>query len=157
MRARVAAATLLVTVAWLAWAIGGGGYLPISSRPPANQPPPSPTPASGPVAAAPSANVRLARNIFEYAREPDSASLPIPAPATAVQLPTGATATTTPSVRLVGLVGSASGMSVALAIDGQVVVVAPGETDLGYRVLAIDRDVGVRISGPDGERVLPLP
>jgi hypothetical protein len=106
---------------------------------------------------APPATVRLTRNIFEYAREPDAGPLSARVPGSPLPLSTGATPTPTPSVRLVGLVGSASGKSVALAIDGQVVVVAPGEMELGYRVLAIDQDVGVRISGPDGEQLLPVP
>ena len=156
MRARVAAAMLLATVAWLAWAIDGGGYVPIPSRSPAAPPPAASTSVSDPAATAPQASVDLKRNIFEYARELDAGLLPR-APTTTPKLPAMTTPTPTPSVRLVGLVGTASGKSVALAIDGQVVVVAPGETALGYRVLAIDQDVGVRISGPDGERVLPLP
>jgi len=149
---------LLATVAWLAWAIDGGGYVPIPSRSPATPPPAASTSVSDPTATAPQASVRLKRNIFEYAREPEAGLLPMrAAAATTPKLPAATAPTPTPSVRLVGLVGSAGGRSVALVIDGQVVVVAPGEAALGYRVLAIDQDLGVRISGPDGEQVLPLP
>jgi hypothetical protein len=157
VRARVAAATLVAAVVWLAWAIGSGGGVPLAERPPAAGPRPSSTPVPTPSPTALPVLRPLARNIFEYAREPSPPLLPAATPATLQPHPAEAAPSPGLSVRLVGLVGSTSEMKVALAVDGQIVVLAPGEAQLGYRVLAIDEDTEVRVSGPDGELVLPLP
>jgi hypothetical protein len=98
----------------------------------------------------------LERNIFEYARE--AAILPEPVAPASEPEPPEASSTKEPSaVRLVGLVGSGKAMKVALAIDGQVAVLGPGEAELGYRIVSVDESAGIRILGPDGESVLPIP
>lgn len=63
----------------------------------------------------------------------------------------------TEPVRLVGLVHQRGTLKAALSVGGQVAVVAAGETYLGFRVVAIDADQGVRVEGPDGwAAVLPV-
>jgi hypothetical protein len=60
-------------------------------------------------------------------------------------------------VRLVGLVRQAGTLKAALSVGGQVAVVAAGESHLGFRVVTIDADRGVRVEGPDGfDAVLPV-
>ena len=60
-------------------------------------------------------------------------------------------------VRLVGLVRQAGTLKAALSVGGQVAVVAVGESHLGFRVVTIDADRGVRVEGPDGfDAVLPV-
>ncbi len=94
-----------------------------------------------------------ARNVFEYAdakppAAPPVASAPAPEPVTAPA------ASPSPAVRLVGLVRRHGQLKAALAITGDTVVLAPGESAAGYTVVSIDEDEGVRVRAPDGSTVL---
>jgi hypothetical protein len=55
-----------------------------------------------------------------------------------------------PAVRLVGLLRRKGELKAALAILGETVVLAPGESAAGYTVVSIDEEEGVRVQGPDG-------
>jgi hypothetical protein len=44
-----------------------------------------------------------------------------------------------------------------LSVAGTTVVVAPGESADGYRVLSVDEDAGVRLRSPSGEELLLRP
>jgi hypothetical protein len=56
-------------------------------------------------------------------------------------------------VRLVGLLRRGGRLRAALAIVGETVVLAPGESSGGYSVVSIDEDEGVTLRGPDGSTV----
>jgi len=109
-----------------------------------------PSPASP--AAAPAARSRPARNIFEYsnARPPAAEASPTtPTPELTPASPVSR-ATPEPPVRLVALLRRAGRLLAALSVRGEVAVVGPGDSVGGYRVVAIDEDSGVRLTGPDG-------
>ena len=97
------------------------------------------------------------RNVFEYS---DAVSRPaIPVASRAVITPTlPAVALPEPSpsplVRLVGLVRRGAQTKAALAIAGDTVVLAAGETAAGYTVVSIDEDEEVRVRTPDGGSVV---
>jgi hypothetical protein len=95
------------------------------------------------------------RDLFRFAdAERPSGLEEVPAPRA------GDPAATPPSAsgpRLVGLVSRAGRRVAALAADGEVLLVGPGETAAGVTVLAVDDD-GVRIRRADGsEETLALP
>jgi hypothetical protein len=106
-------------------------------------------PAAPPLAAQPPSAAAPAplRNVFEYADAPRPAapeSAPTAAPVTApVPSPS-------PAVRLVGLVRRNGQLKAALAVLGETVVLARGESAAGYTVLSIDEEDGVRVQAPDG-------
>jgi hypothetical protein len=94
------------------------------------------------------------RNVFEYGDPaPPTASAPV------LPLPVGPRPEATPPspVRLVGLVALGGGRTAALSIEGTVVLLAPGQSALGYTLLSLDADSGARIRAPDGvETVLAI-
>jgi hypothetical protein len=98
---------------------------------------------------------RLLRNPFEFGRPPEEAPRrAAPAPVSATPAPT---ATDPPPLRLIGVVHHAEGLRAALSAEGEVVVMAPGGTVLGHRVLSVDEDQGVRLRTPQGEEILLRP
>jgi hypothetical protein len=154
MKARVlvVAACAALAAAYLFREVGGSGA---SDRPPA---PPRTT------AVVPSAALPLAppsaplRNVFEYSDPPsgapsvpDGPALAAPSVATAPQDPSPEPS---PLVRLVGLVRRAGQVKAALAVAGDTVVLAAGESAAGFTVISIDEDEGVRLRGPDGAVVV---
>jgi hypothetical protein len=56
-------------------------------------------------------------------------------------------------VRLVGVLRRSGQVRAALAVLGEVVILAPGETASGYTLLAIDEDAGARLRLPSGAEV----
>jgi hypothetical protein len=56
----------------------------------------------------------------------------------------------------VGLVRGPGGLKAVLRLPGGTAVLAAGESDEGFTVLALDDD-GARVRGPHGERHLTLP
>lgn len=120
------------------------------------------TPRAEPVAetapqAAPGWGPLPTRNIFEYADAPGAFALPA-GEAPPVVEPDFAPILPPPvRVRLVGLVGSGSDLLAALALEGEVVLLGPGGQHAGYRVVAVDREAGVRLEGPEGSLLLEPP
>ena len=97
------------------------------------------------------------RNVFEYV---SAASRPAPpAPSTAVAPVSSAALAPPPAppLRLVGLLRRGAQVKAALAILGETVVLASGESAGGYTVMAIDEDEGVRVRTPDGSTIVLVP
>ena len=150
MRARV---LVLAVVAALAaaylWRDAGSG----ASDAPAAAPR-APVPPAHAVEA-PAVPTPPARNVFEYAdQRPPVAAAPsaVTPPLTVAPAPSPS-----PALRLVGLVRRGGQLKAALAILGETVVLAPGESAAGYTVISIDEEDGVRVRGPDGSAVQLAP
>lgn len=116
-------------------------------------PTPSPLPAREAAPTATPIDTAEIRDIFRYADEPavTRRSGPDVSPPTrgGIALPSRA--------RLVGLVRRGDHVFAALAIDGDVLLLGPGESGSGYTVLDM-REEGVHLRGPDGrEETLALP
>jgi len=99
------------------------------------------------------------RNVFEYV---SAASRPAaPARSVAAVAPIAAAPAASPPgpppLRLVGLLRRGAQVKAALAIMGETVVLASGESAGGYTVLAIDDDEGVRVRTPDGGTIVLVP
>ena len=128
------------------------------------EPPPSPVPEKrqrqrsaskeGPLPTLePGASVR--RNLFEYGEAPAAtatrpgtfvAPLPVSTPAVLADAPAV-------PLKLVGLVHQGAGLRAALAVHGEVVLVAPGQEVAGYKIVSIDEDAGVVLTAPDGRTI----
>lgn len=100
------------------------------------------------------------RNVFEYATgeaaPADPERLRPPAPIR-VEPPVVTPAPREAAVRLVGFVRRSGGLKAALALQGAVYVLGAGEGAEGYTLVAVDEDVGVRITAPDGSILTLLP
>jgi len=144
----IAALALVVAVR------GSGRGVADGARPGPDAPaPPGPAAARGEEPVDPAA----IRDVFRFADERGAhaqaarASALQPAHAAAIA------ATPSPRVRLVGLVLRAGRRVAALSIDGEVVLLGPGESASGYSVLAVSGEA-VRLRGADGhEDTLALP
>jgi hypothetical protein len=91
----------------------------------------------------------LSRNPFEYGA---LAPAPVAPPAASggyrlAELPAPAP---TPAVRLVGLVQKAGKVRVALMVRDEMVLLEVGEEEAGFKLLALEEDVGVRLRDPQG-------
>ncbi len=123
--------------------------------------PPRPAPAalrSVPAPVPPAATPSL-RNVFEYLDRPapvPGRALP-PRESAPVAPPSAEPREAASPVRLVGIVRRGGELAAALSIDGEVVVLAKGETASGYAVLSIDEDEGVSLRGRDGATVRLVP
>jgi hypothetical protein len=155
MRGRViAAAALMAALAlYLLREVGGPG--PSSGGSDAARATP-PVTLVGDASAAPSPTLR---NVFEYvspaSHPPASArSLAALAPVAPAAL---ASPPGPPPLRLVGVLRRGAQVKAALAIMGETVVLASGESAGGYTVLAIDDDEGVRVRTPDGGTIVLVP
>jgi hypothetical protein len=115
---------------------------------------PSPAPARSDVPG----DAAAVRDIFRYADQPDAHVRPRPGhPPRVDDEGDAGTPSARPHARLVGLVRRAGRLVAALAIDGEVVLLAPGESASGYTLLAVGEE-GIRLRGPDGhEEALALP
>lgn len=138
------------------------------AAPGASAPPPRTEQRPARPAAAPSAPAVAApaRDIFSYSSEDegglsgpvaagdgDAATLSAPPPLHEPAPPAAAE-----GPRLVGLVRRAGTLKAALFVDGEVVVVGPGDRAGGYRVVAVDEEEGVRLVDEAGTMVtLPPP
>jgi hypothetical protein len=145
MRVFVAAAAVAIVVLLLLRTMGGPGApeRPAPIRRPQN--------ASGVAETASHGSPAPLRNVFEYA---GGASIVRPGSGTPVPVlpssPPVPQPTPSPLVRLVGLLRRGGRLRAALAIVGETVVLAPGESSGGYSVVSIDEDEGVTLRAPDG-------
>jgi hypothetical protein len=99
------------------------------------------------------------RNVFEYADDETPVPQtfePVRPPSEGQRSPDISPVSPMVAVRLIGFVRRASGLKAALALRGDVFVLAVGERAEGYVLLSADEDAGVRLEGPSGE-VLTLP
>jgi hypothetical protein len=107
-------------------------------------------------AAQPSPSRRVTRNLFQYgdatAPPPGPAAPRTPRPAPAVATPTPET-----HVTLVGIVRREDGPHAALSIDGNVVVLAAGQSAEGYTVVEVSDETGVRVRTPEGSELVITP
>jgi hypothetical protein len=153
---RLAVVTLITAgaLAYLLRSVGGSGD---SEGPPESvRSAPSERAAVEP-SAAPSSS---GRNVFEYwdggarpAGPPPAVLAPAPvAPAAAAPAPEPP-----PAVRLVGVLRRGTLLRAALTIQGDTVVLAPGESAAGYSVVSIDEEEGVRVKAPDGTAIVLAP
>ena len=100
------------------------------------------------------------RNVFEYAEAAPRPVASVPsarAVTRAVQEPAPPAPSPSPAVRLVGVLRRGGQIKAALAIAGEAVVLAAGESAGGYTVVSIDEEEGVRLRGPDGGTILLAP
>jgi hypothetical protein len=124
----------------------------------------APTPTAIPVAPAPRPETHavatpapiapLTRNPFEYADEPEA----LPPTATARDAAPAPRAMTPPiqTARLSGFLRQGGRLRAVLVLNGEVVLLAEGESAEGYTLLAADDETGVRLRGPAGEIMLSL-
>jgi hypothetical protein len=121
-------------------------------EPPARRPPQK-TRAAAPDAVPGGTTVDLStpprRNVFEYGEPPRPPVMAYVEPMAPIATP-AATAKPAP-VKLVGLVQQGGGLRAALALDGEIVLGEKGQKVGGYTIVSIDEDIGVVLSGPDGE------
>lgn len=135
-------AAVLLAVAFGAWALAH--RTPAAARP-APEAPRTRAPAARP-GPAPRPDPAGLRNVFRYsdgARPEVVRAEEIAPPRAASEPPASA------GPRLVGLVRRAGALVAALAVDGEVVLVSPGETAGGITVLSIDEE-GVLFRRADG-------
>jgi len=155
MRGRVLAVAALIAALAFYLLREAGGPGPSSGGPDAARATP-PVTFVGEASMAPSPPLR---NVFEYV---SAAARPAaPARSVAAVAPVAAAAPASPPgpppLRLVGLLRRGNQVKAALAIMGETVVLASGESAGGYTVLAIDDDEGVRVRTPDGGTTVLLP
>ena len=154
MRGRVLAVAALIAALAFYLLREAGGPGPSPGGPDASRATP-PVTLVGDASAAPSPPLR---NVFEYV---SAASRPAAPTRSLAALAPVAPATLAspgpPPVRLVGLLRRGAQVKAALAILGETVVLASGESAGGYTVLAIDEDEGVRVRTPDGSTIVLVP
>lgn len=147
MKTRAILLALIVAaigVAYLMRSAGPGA----AARPAESTPPPPPAVAAS---EAPSQTLP-ARNVFQYLDSSTPAPLRAAPPSVQAPRPSAPPATVSP-VRLVGVVRRSGQLRAALAIRGDVFVLATGETAEGYTVVSIDEEEGVSLRAPDGSPV----
>jgi hypothetical protein len=143
----------LAALAALVSVRGAGRGVADGARP---APAPPAVPASVPAPTEVPIDPAAIRDIFRYADEAAVARRSAPGPSS--RAGGDAVAPSSPSrARLVGLVRRAGRLFAALAIEGDVLLLGPGESASGYTVLAVGEE-GIRLRGPDGrEETLALP
>jgi len=116
------------------------------------------TPPVALVGDAPAAPSPPLRNVFEYVSAASRPAAPTRSlAAVAPVVPAAQASPGPPPLRLVGLLRRGAQVKAALAIMGETVVLASGESAGGYTVLAIDDDEGVRVRTPDGGTIVLVP
>jgi type IV pilus biogenesis protein PilP len=91
-----------------------------------------------------------ARNVFEYGDRPAAVVPRAPAPATTTTPAAAPPSAPAPAaVRLVGVLRRGGALRAALAVHGEVFVLARGESAEGYTVETIDEE-GVSVREPGG-------
>ncbi len=140
----------LVALALLASAEGRGEPTREGSR--------SPAATSEVRPASPDSDLLEIRDIFRYADDPRVAPTPPGRPGGSQGTAVSDEATPPPArARLIGLVQRSSRHMAAVIIDGEVLLLAEGESALGFTVLDI-REEAVRLRDPEGnEETLELP
>ncbi|HEY6553786.1 MAG TPA: hypothetical protein VI669_10540 [Vicinamibacteria bacterium] len=150
MKTRLVLAVLLLVAAVHFWREPRRAATPASPREKEGPARPTATPIASGTPSAPHSRdpfrFALPRPIASARRAPSPAEIrPSPGPTPA-------------RVRLVGLVRRGGVLRAALVVDGDVVLVAAGETMSGYRVVSLDEEGGVRLRDAQGrEETLALP
>jgi hypothetical protein len=90
------------------------------------------------------------RNVFEYGPLPEARVEPRDRPEPRLAQPPEGIADATEPVRFVGVVARGERACAALVIEGEVVLLAPGESSAGYTLLAVDADEGAHLRTPAG-------
>jgi hypothetical protein len=116
---------------------------------------PSPTPASLSRATVshPGTSPEIPRNIFEYGSEPGARRTLAVSSEPEDTVETVAPSPPPERVRLVGIVSRAGKLRAALAIEGEIALLTPGDEADGYTLLSVDRDAGVRVRAPGGSEI----
>ena len=124
------------------------------------EPRPVPTQRARPPAPVPAAPLAPGRNVFEYAPAPSAERGPA-RPRTAAVEPKDSPPVPPPAgesgPRLVGIVQRGGRPRAVLSMDGELVVLGVGESALGYTVVALNEDTGVRLKREGGEEVTLRP
>jgi hypothetical protein len=155
MRGRVIAVAAALTAALAVYVLRESGRPDRSSGGPDAARATPPMILAGDPSAAPSPSLR---NVFEYVSAGSRPAAPVPSTAAVAPVAPAALAPpAAPPVRLVGLLRRGAQVKVALAITGETVVLASGESAGGYTVMAIDEDEGVRVRTPDGSTIVLVP
>ncbi|HYU41940.1 MAG TPA: hypothetical protein VEQ84_07305 [Vicinamibacteria bacterium] len=155
MRGRVLAVAALIAALAFYLLREAGGPGPSPGGPDASRATP-PVTLVGDASAAPSPPLR---NVFEYVSAASRPAAPTRSLAAVAPVAPAALASPPgpPPLRLVGLLRRGAQVKAALAIMGETVVLAAGESAGGYTVLAIDDDEGVRVRTPDGGTIVLVP
>jgi hypothetical protein len=99
----------------------------------------------------------LTRNLFEYGAGTPVPAVPHAAPAKTVVPEATAAPTPEADVKLVGIVRRADGLRAALSVEGEVAVLAKGQSAQGYTVTDVSEDGGVRVRTPAGAEIVLTP
>ena len=146
-------AVLAAVVVLVAWDIRRGD-VPSAPRASAASAGRAAGPGDGASGAAPA---RPGRDPFRYGFERPHDDVPYPEPSRAADHP-AATPEAPAPLRLVGFIRQGGELRAALSVLGRVSLVGEGEAVDGYRLVAVEEDVGVRVRSPDGdEQELRLP
>ena len=134
---------------FVTWARGSGGSSPLPVESPEVRPvSPAPPPTAERLAV-----LGVPRNVFEYAGDAGPIRLARLKEARPAATPAPEVDSSRAPVRLVGVLRRSGQVRAALAVLGEVVILAPGETASGYTLLAIDEDAGARLRLPSGAEV----
>jgi hypothetical protein len=151
MTARTLVTASVVVLGTLAvFALGQPDPAPPSSPSPESPARPSPTPAPA------DSDLAAIRDVFRFGDEPTAPTRP---PETTVgAAPAGAEAppTSVSGPRLVGLVRREGGLLAAIAVEGEILLLGPGDSELGYTVVDVSEERVVIRDGAGAETVLPL-
>lgn len=107
-------------------------------------------PAAGPGSPARARPAMPLRDPFRYAEEEPRTVLPVPP--RAPLSPASGVAPTPPGIRFLGLVRRGGALKAAVAVSGDIVLVAPGESVAGYVVLSLEEDT-LKVRGPEGGEI----
>jgi hypothetical protein len=137
-------------------AVGAYGLARVSAPPPARSVPAASAPEPAPSALPPAPP--LARNPFQYAPAPRDSVASRRAIAAGARPAPGALPAPAqpPAARLVGFVRQSGSLRAALVLNGQMALLAVGESAEGFTLLAADEENGVRLRGSGGEIALAL-
>jgi len=151
MTARTLVTASVVVLGTLAlFALGQPDPAPHSSPSPESPARPSPTPAPA------DSDLTAIRDVFRFADEPTAPTRPSATTVDAAPAAAEAPPTSVSEPRLVGLVRRDGGLLAAIAVEGEIVLLGPGESDLGCTVVDVSEEGVVIRDGAGVETVLPL-
>jgi hypothetical protein len=93
------------------------------------------------------------RNVFEYGAAREVRAGPAPTRFRASGPPAPPPSSEPDPVRWIGVVVQGDSLKAALAIDGEIVLLSPGQSGMGYTLLTVDRDEGATLRTPSGDAV----